>query len=379
MNDKIIRNIIFWGMFIAQLLNARLIDLEDLKQDSVLSTTRIVVPEYPHAFNPSIIRWQNKILMSFRVIPDPKQSFTSYLGLVWLDEDFQPLGTPTILSVRDEDACAPSRAEDGRLISVGDHLYLVYSDNEDEKISKGGFRCYVAEIVYMNKKFALKSIERLQTGMIERLTYFDAENPAVREKNWVPFVKNNQLLLAYSLAPHKIFRPLLDGSQRCQTVAISKSCIDWQWGELRGGTPALFDGTQYLAFFHSSKKMTSIHSPTKAAPHYFMGAYTFSARFPFEITSMSPQPIIGKNFYHGHTYKPYWGSVVAVFPCGYIADENYIWLAYGRADHELWIAQLDKKKLYKSLVPIEKNNVKHTIAQILGLLRKGYTHALQSW
>ena len=89
-------------------------------------------------------------------------------------------------------------------------------------------------------------------------------------------------------------------------------------------------------------------------PHYFRGAYTFSRHPPFEGTAVSPQPIVGKGFYHGPIYERYWGSVRVVFPCGFIYDENYLWVSYGRQDHELWIAKLDKKKLLESLVVCKK-------------------------
>lgn len=321
-----------------------IIDLEEQAQDFIITTKRIVLPDYPYAFNPSIIRWHDKLLLSFRVIPDPKHSFNSWLGLVWLDEHLDPIGEPQQLQLRSPQSTIPSRAEDGRLVMIGQTLYFVYSDNEDPAITRGGFRMYIAQLEYDGQNF--------MPIHIERLTYFEDNNEKRREKNWVPFDYNGTMLLAYSLAPHKILCPLLDGTQHCKTLISSESPIDWQWGDLRGGTPGLIDGNHYLAFFHSSKKMATIHSQGKEMPHYFMGAYTFARDFPFTITSISPEPIIGKQFYHGDHYKPWWGSVRVVFPCGFVFYGDYIWLAYGREDHELWIAQLDKKKLYESLIPV---------------------------
>lgn len=321
-----------------------LIDLEDMAQDLVMSVQQIIIPEYPHAFNPSIVRWKNSLLLSFRVIPDPAHSFSSWIGLVWLDENFKPRGKPYKLFMRSDESLAPPRLEDGRLITVGDHLYLVYSDNPEQYISKGGFRMYVAELHFDGKKFRVKNNERLSS--------FEGNKKNQREKNWVPFDYEGSLLLAYSLTPHRIFYPLLDGSEHCESCAFSKSLITWSWGALRGGTPALLDDGHYLAFFHSSKRMVTAHSAGKEANHYFIGAYTFSCTFPFTITRMSKQPIIGKRFYEGKEYAPYWGPVRVVFPCGFIMDNKYIWITYGRQDHEMWIAQLDKKKLYASLAPV---------------------------
>lgn len=323
------------------------VNLEDRAQPFVLKTTRIQLPEYPHAFNPSLIRWNGRLLMSFRVIPNPKQSFTTWIGLVWLDEDLNPVGTPQKLEMRTETSPAPSRAEDGRLITIDNRLFVVYDDNEDPKITRGGFRVYIAELDYDGSQFNIIHTERMTT--------FPGNDPMRREKSWTPFEYQNKMYLAYSLTPHIILEPLF-GTASARFVTASLSDVAWQWGELRGGTAALFDGTEYLGFFHSVKKMSSEHSDDKEILHYFMGAYTFSAEPPFNITRISPEPIVGKNFYSGESYKPYWHPVQAIFPCGYVRDGNRILIAYGRQDHELWIAELDAVQLYESLIPTPQKN-----------------------
>lgn len=332
--------------YITSPVAADLIDLEEGGQDFILETKRISIPGYPHAFNASIVRWHGRLLLSFRIIPDRSSSFTSQLGLVWLDDNFNPMGQAHILNTRDLASRVPSRAEDARLITKGDRLYIVYDDNAEMKISKGGFRMYYGEVLYNGQSF---SIHRPIC-----LSEFEGESRAVREKGWVPFIYDDQLLLAYSLLPHFIFYPI-PGTSRCETVAISHSSLSWNWGTLRGGTPALqgvAENEEYLSFFHSSKDMESQHSNGKKAAHYFIGAYTFAKDPPFAITRMSPTPIIAKGFYSGQAYKPYWKPIMAVFPCGYVFDERYIWIAYGRQDHEIWIAKLCKKGLLKSLMPV---------------------------
>ena len=322
------------------------VDLEKNCQDFVVETKRIHIPSYPNAFNPSIIRWKERLWMTFRNIPDPKQSFTSHLGIVEIDEKFKVISTPQFFDLTPPGISfqIPSRAEDARLIVVGDDLYIIYSDNRDAVITKGGFRVYTAQLEYFEGKFYAKSIEVLKR--------YPGESQFVREKNWVPFVYQNELLLAYSLDPHLIFRPL-PGLGECETFTQSNKLLSWKWGILRGGTPGLnIDGTQYFAFFHSSIKMKTIHSSGKEMLHYFVGAYTFSLEPPFEITQISPEPIIGKGFYTGEVYKPYWGSIRTVFPGGYIYDDEFIWVLYGRQDHEMWVAKIDRRGLFQSLVPV---------------------------
>lgn len=316
---------------------------EEIESDFVLETKRVIIPGYPDAFNPAIMRWQGRLLMSFRYLPDLKSKFTSHLGLVWLDEDFNLDSPVQILEMHQPESGIPPRSEELRFIQINDDVYIVYSDNKEEKISKGGFRVYIGKLVHDGAKFSVTQIECLDN--------FSGHSRAVREKNWVPFSYQGELLLAYSLTPHRILKPLLDLSGRCEDYCETDRQIEWDWGLLRGGTQALDLGEgEYLAFFHSSVKMRSEYSGGEEMLHYFMGAYMFKSSPPFEITRYSPEPIMSKGFYSGDTYKPYWHPIRAVFPCGFISNSSYIWVSYGRQDHELWIVKLDRKKLLDSLV-----------------------------
>lgn len=328
------------------------IDLEEYAQDFVLETKQILIESAPDAFNPSIVKWKDAYWMSFRCIenPDKDSPFSSAavscIEMIELGENFLPIGQPYSLILDHPDLERPVMlAEDGRLMTVGDHLYLIYSGNKHEEITDEGFRMYVAELEYDGKDFHVLSNECL--------TQFEGVNPSRREKNWVPFEYEEHLLLAYTLFPHKILHPLLDESGVCVTRASTYPSIVWEWGEIRGGTPAFRLNEQfYLGFFHSSTVLSTVHSKHQPVPHYFMGAYVFSASPPFEIQYVSPEPIIGKNFYHGPVYEPYWHPVHAIFPCGMIVEENEIWISYGRQDHEMWIVKLDKEKLLESFINV---------------------------
>ena len=336
-------------LFCMPLLQA-LIDFEDDCQDFVLSTQKIDIPGYPQAFNPSLICWQEAFLLSFRHIPDAKFPFVSRIGLVWLDENFSPCSPPQLLDTQACDPCisalVPPRSEDARLVQIGKRLYMVYSDNKNQAITKGGFRVYTAEVEWDGLNFALRNIKGLFS--------FPLESQARREKNWSPFEFEGQIFLAYSLQPHRIFRPIL-GTDRCESFSLSDSLLAWPWGELRGGSPGLLVGNCHLSFFHSSIDMASVYSKGKTIAHYFMGAYTFESQPPFAINAISKEPIVGKRYYRGAEYKPFWKPVRCIFPGGYVFDDDYIWIAYGRQDHEIWITKLSREGLLKSLTPVTTN------------------------
>lgn len=315
-------------------------DFNQLVDDFYIESKQLIIPGYPHAFNPSIVRYQGKLLLSFRVIPGSIKTFDSLIGLIWLNDEFEAISKPQILDLQ-EGIPLHSRAEDARLVVVGEKLYMVYSDNRDQKVTKGGFRLHVAKLNFDGERFSvLPSV---------RLLDYDMADPLRREKNWSPFAYENELHLIYSLEPHRIYR--YDGTSSCKTVGLSYSSLEWPDSILRGGTPALpIDNERYLSFFHSFSVMASEQSKNVPIDHYFMGAYTFSREAPFEILQVSPRPIIGQGFYEGPYYKPYWKpALLVVFPGGFVFDDQHIWVVFGKQDHEAWVVKFDKEALLKSL------------------------------
>lgn len=278
--------------------------------------------------------------MSFR-IRDPKTLSTDQIGFTFLDENFNPIGKPSILARIGENSFHPSFAQDPRLILNNGKIWVVYSNVfADEKDQMR--RMVIGSLHGFPKKF----IVNFPTPL---LNYEGNTDP--KEKNWVPFIYENSLLLSYSINPHVVFMTH-EASHKCETVAKTNANYNWSWGELRGGTPALKIDNQYLAFFHSSKSIVSEQSSKTLMTHYFMGAYTFNSEPPFALTAVSPHPIVSETFYKGPMYVT-WKPLRVVFPGGYVYNEKYIWVVYGRQDHECWVVKLDKKELLKSLKKVK--------------------------
>lgn len=317
-------------------------NLLSLKQNFVLETKQIVIPGFPEAFNPSIVSWQGRFLMSFRTY-DPLTRSSDAIYLVWLDGNFKPVSEPTLLKREGEVCCLPSKAQDPRLIVVHGDIYIVYSNQYPEP----------------------NPVSRMVVGLVEEdynkgfkvtfpcpLIHFYGQISGRKEKNWVPFAYENSIYLAYSLQPHRIFMPILELNS-CKPLVSTIGTIKWDWGNLAGGTPALKIGDVYLAFFHSNKALATVQSEGKVMNHYFMGAYTFEADFPFAITGVSAHPIVARTFYEGEMYENNtWKPLRVVFPGGFVFDDNFIWVVYGRQDHEAWVVKLDKAKLLDSLLPV---------------------------
>lgn len=318
-------------------------DLDLRAQSWVLETKQLKIQEYPYSFNPTIVRWHGSLLMAFR-IRDARGVHNNEIGMIWLDENFDLKGSPYVLNVPEYKSEIPSKQQDPRLIVIGDDLYMVYSNVIKGQISPEVRRVYYTKVHFDGICF--------YTDPPEGILSFEGEKEQRWEKNWSPFEYNGELLLEQNLSPHRVMKPIA-GTQSSETFSLSDKKLFWKWGVLRGGTQAYFVEGEYLSFFHSSISMRTVHSLGREIPHYFFGAYTFSATPPFNITRMSPRPIVGKGFYSGPPYKT-WKPLRVVFPGGYVFDDRFIWIAYGRQDHEIWIAKLDRKKFLKSLAPVQE-------------------------
>lgn len=119
------------------------------------------------------------------------------------------------------------------------------------------------------------------------------------EKNWTWFEHDDVLHYVYSISPHVVV----------STIAqMAQVKIPWQYGEPRGGTPPVRVGDEYISFFHSSLPW----QPPKR--RYFMGAYTFSAKPPFEPLRSTRSPLLIGSEQDMRSLN----SPLAVFPCGAI-------------------------------------------------------------
>lgn len=310
-------------------------------QDFVLEEKQIFIPGYPDAFNPSLIRWYDgRLLLSFRT-RDPLTHSTHLMGFAWLNEEFEVSGEVSLLSIYDAAPLKASRAQDPRLIQVGTTYYIAYNNIlNDQNIEKR--RMLVASLHYDHDHFYINNPHYLVD--------FVGDPKNFAEKNWAPFEYGGSLLFSYSLNPHRVFKPSLVNGH-CETLACTTKKVQWKWGELRGGTPALLHEDHYLGFFHSAIDTITPFSKGKKITHYFMGAYCFEKEPPFALTHISPEPIQGATFYTGPDY-PTWKPLRVIFPGGFVFDDTYIWIVYGKQDYESWVVKIDKQKLLNSLTKV---------------------------
>jgi len=313
-------------------------------QKLVVATKRIYLEKYPDAWNPSIIKVDEGYLLTFRYCPNQgNEPFTCYIGIVLLDDQLEMISHPKLLHTRSQKDKIPSQSEDARIFEYRGRLFLIYNDNVDFVAHYYWERrdMFIAELQYHDNYLTLSSPLKL--------LYEEHYNTQIVQKNWVPFEKDGTLLLSYTMNPHEVLYPNLK-SGVCYPSYKTKAAIDWNFGTLRGSTPAQLVDGEYLAFFHSGIITSSPSSQGNELWHYFMGAYTFSAEAPFEITKMTPTPIMDDEFYTPSDYNKR-----VIFPGGFVVSGSSIYVAYGKDDSEIWIATLDKEMLRKALLPVEKS------------------------
>ncbi len=312
----------------------------------VLSAKRIIFEEFPDAFNPSIVKMEGGYLMAFRYTPNRWiHPGLSYIGLVPLDASFTPTAKPQLLKLRPRYSKVLSQAEDPRLFTYKERVFLIYNDNREKSDPSPSDRrdMYIAEVFYDKGNYVLSAPRKL--------IHEEKYEKQLWQKNWLPFEYNDKILLTYSITPHEILSPnLLTGL--CHKYASTDIENSWSWGQLRGSTPPILDEGEYFAFFHSSIVTSSIASFGYEMYFYFMGGYTFSATPPFQVTRMSASPIMDDSFY---TPSSFFKRVV--FPGGCVIHDSLIHVAYGKDDSEMWIATLDKNALKRSLIPVRTKNL----------------------
>ena len=233
----------------------------------IFAVKQIKIPDYPNAYNPSLIPYRGGYLLSFRYISRCPEKFKnnfhktdlSFVGVVRLDKNFKVSeNTVQLLNIVSYSSKFSLTAEDARLLNIGDRIFIIFNDLPPLQMP-GKFAMYFGELVEERGMFVLKEPAK-------PLNYLHAIQV---EKNWSPFSVGDQLYLIYSDEPRVILEVDLNTGY-CQEVA--RTTLNWNWnlGEIRGGTPAYLVNDTFLTFFHSS-----FSAKTRKGRAYVVGAYTF--------------------------------------------------------------------------------------------------------
>lgn len=309
----------------------------------VLQVRTIDIDGIPSPYNPSIIEGkENDYYLFFRhdipieaCKPIP---FHSYIGFARLDKRFNAVEVVEKLNTKSK------YSEDPRIVKIKDTYYLSYNDLLSTPIY-----CRSIHIAKWNP----------ESQKLSQITNLDQHIQPI-EKNWMPFEYtsggNTSLHFVYSMYPHKILHVQDPKKNIVQHLTFEGNPglqkITWtdRWGKVRGGTPAKLIDNEYLAFFHSSFTEND-------TVWYVMGAYTFEAKPPFRIKSISSYPILFKGIYdtvHCNTANH---KLRCIFPSGFVVEKKnnrtILHVSCGENDSAVKMVTIDYEKLKEIMVKVE--------------------------
>jgi predicted GH43/DUF377 family glycosyl hydrolase len=273
-------------------------------------------------FNGSILHVNGRIVFCCRA--DQKPWFeTIRLVVCELDFNFQPIkDTIKFLDVGSDRGMF--HVEDPRLFLCNDRINIVYGD---------GYKLYHA---LLRDDLSVESWNNITNFGIQGIKEHD-----IREKNWAPFEYNNQLAVIYSDSPRVIYFPYTG------KIVISGQDVEWEYGQIRGGTPAIEWNGQLVTFFHSAlndDKKSWFEGRT-----YFMGAYIFEKKPPFKVTAITKIPLMKGEVLPSN---PIAYVVKAVFPAGVAKTHDSFYVSVGMNDSCTGVLRISKSLLDKILEPI---------------------------
>jgi len=284
--------------------------------------------------NASIARHHNKIWCAFRT--QHLYHFNAECVLTELDSDFEPISDKMLIAENNNTAF-----EDIRLFSFKDKLlafynYLPFTEKDGWRIQYGtGF----GEV-------------DIKTGVIKNQTSLRGLSRRWEEKNWSPYVYNDDLFMITDFDP---FLRVIKISYNNEAIIAgevhlaSKKTSGWQYGELRGGTPLLEepganDGWLY-GFIHS---FLPDEKGFKRYYYYTIVRYNHLNKY-FEYHP-NPLPMLDEE--PNEEYMMLWkhsngGHFKVVFPIGIMHHEHGVLVSFGKDDVSSYTEYFSWKRIKK--------------------------------
>lgn len=393
--------------------NSRII-LSEILERSLFYKDESVI-HLKNIWNPSIVYWQGRYLLCWRGINPEDGSGTGKLAFGWLSTDgksidpkgYLGLGGDNLYPIVSEGAGTNGEKieqEDPRLLVLSSTQLLIaftgfFPDPKKphKRIGKN-IQCFtIAEYQPELETIIIISPTNNQNN---KIIIFDQQFDTPRQKNWVPFLynnnhNNNSIYFIQNIGKMKIYKFLQlesETSNRGVLEEISTSILHarnnpWKsklfGGHLRGGTPAILIHQQQLMMknnnhnnqisgifqrydeqhHHQSQKIllaksfyiTLFHtSYSHRFSEYFMGAMLFCSKPPFQIHAISSYPILRtEKFYTGEFINGFLHYVV--YPSGLIIDpndSNTLLVSFGHQDKQGYLVKMNLTALIDSLFPI---------------------------
>ena len=312
-----------------------------------------VIGEY---INPAIIKWQDRLLLatglSWGVAGSKQKAATNTLHFRWVNHtNFPFTTTESYLGIYNEieQLKTMNIGQDPRFIQLSDPDRMqIYFTNQFEKIARMG----MAEI-YLNHTTNTIDVSKSFWTIYPTVDYH------LPQKNWSPFLYQDEILLISSINPfHTMKTTNHDHPDKLYAYRESVSDyipLKWSYGELRGGTNAVFLPTQqvYMSVFHSASHVEGNFMKT-----YVFGFYTFSSTPPFRLLSISHFPVLDPGFYSGPWHHMKQRQIdYCIFPLSLFIEHNSdLYISMGYQDHTGYLLRMDLTEVLNTLVEVNHVN-----------------------
>jgi len=274
--------------------------------------------------NGAIARIGDRYLLVYR------QSIgTRYIGgqlrYAWLTDDYRLASEPLMIHVG-------GFPEDPRVLVLDSRIIVTFTRLEDD----GYFHHYMQEFEVSGDHLLPITLSPIELVHPETSGH-------QHEKNWIPFVYDEELWFVYSLEPFEVLKYLASSRTIVTAFRHEPKCESWVgWGRLRGGTPAILDDGSYLCVFHSSIYTEGNSSIPDARRRYFMGAFRFSSAPPFEPRAISSRPLQIRGLTSSSNRI---SAHEVVFPVGLVANDKSILLSVGDMDSRTKLVEISRTEL----------------------------------
>lgn len=161
------------------------------------------------------------------------------------------------------------------------------------------------------------------------------------EKNWTWFIHAGQLYMIYMICPHEVV--MIESGWKAGEQMVGKDwSYRWPYGIPRGGSNPMLVGDRFFGFFHSR------HEPSDKPFRYYMGAYSFPAKLPFEVDRVTTKPILTGSRQDPHIMN----GPPCIFPGGAILEDQKWLVVFGVNDENCGWIEIPHRDLEERMVAV---------------------------
>jgi hypothetical protein len=277
-----------------------------------------------------------------------------FIEYAFMDYDWRFVAKPCELKLEHE------YYEDPRIIKCKDRWFVFFGGPYGDAKDWRSRRVYIAEIDVAPPRIELKH---------SPVCLVSPKSNVRCEKNWVPFVFEDELHIIYSITPHIVFRLGLD--YYLEKRFESSECIMIPDQTISCGTPAKkIDTDHYLSFFHTvsfpyrhlAKSKCENNRRLSHTRDYQMGAYVFDSKPPFTLKYISRNPLFYNDMFSIPNERVTRNDSV-VFPAGLIIEDDHknVLVSLGENDSAIKVVRFEISEILALMVKPDIVNKYHSV------------------